>query len=382
MFSRGKEPKIRGLQGEISRLGSTLATAAAEGESEGVAATLEAVEQVCNELKHSASGSWLGYHAYVYYEGLEPAPPGANFSQEWGLQDLSFTSLGSVGHWVQFDPRAVRNYIYSSVGVENLDQIKRQSDRAKNSFDAAKDELSSIFEVMPKSAKDDHINALLRDLKNLNVLAPSEVIRAWQPKGQFMTRDTLAAGQGSKAPPHLAVLSEVFSIRMAFKACEKAAEICQKMSSHLRRKGDMTNEASSDGIFVGHGRAQAWRELKDFLQERLGLRWNEFNRVSAAGVPTALRLGELMDDSAFALLVLTAEDETADGEMQARMNVIHEVGLFQGRLGFSKAIVVLEEGCAEFSNIAGLGQIRFPKGRISAAFEEIRQVLEREGLLS
>jgi predicted nucleotide-binding protein len=63
------------------------------------------------------------------------------------------------------------------------------------------------------------------------------------------------------------------------------------------------------------------------------------------------------------------------------MNVIHEVGLFQGRLGFTKAIVLLEEGCAEFSNIHGLGQLRFPRGNIRAIFEDIRQVLEREGLL-
>ena len=64
------------------------------------------------------------------------------------------------------------------------------------------------------------------------------------------------------------------------------------------------------------------------------------------------------------------------------MNVVHEAGLFQGRLGFTKAIVLLEEGCEEFSNIQGLGQIRFPKGNIAAAFEEIRRVLEREDLLS
>ena len=31
--------------------------------------------------------------------------------------------------------------------------------------------------------------------------------------------------------------------------------------------------------------------------------------------------------------------------VKARMNVIHEVGLFQGRLGFERAIVLLEEGC-------------------------------------
>ena len=60
---------------------------------------------------------------------------------------------------------------------------------------------------------------------------------------------------------------------------------------------------------------------------------------------------------------------------------MHEVGLFQGKLGFSRAIVLLEEGCEEFSNIHGLGQIRFPKGNIAAKFEDIRAVLEREELV-
>ena len=64
------------------------------------------------------------------------------------------------------------------------------------------------------------------------------------------------------------------------------------------------------------------------------------------------------------------------------MNVVHEAGLFQGRLGFEKAIILLEDGCEEFSNINGLGQIRFPKENITAAFEEIRRVLERENLIA
>lgn len=79
---------------------------------------------------------------------------------------------------------------------------------------------------------------------------------------------------------------------------------------------------------------------------------------------------------------MTAEDEQSDGTMHSRMNVVHEAGLFQGRLGFQRAIVLLEDGCEEFSNIQGLGQIRFPRGNIKAVFEDIRQVLEREGLVS
>ena len=90
----------------------------------------------------------------------------------------------------------------------------------------------------------------------------------------------------------------------------------------------------------------------------------------------------MLDAAALALVIMTAEDETAEGLMQARMNVIHEVGLFQGRLGFTKAFVLVEEGCQMFSNIQGLGQIRFPTGNIAACFEEVRRVLEREGVIA
>jgi predicted nucleotide-binding protein len=89
----------------------------------------------------------------------------------------------------------------------------------------------------------------------------------------------------------------------------------------------------------------------------------------------------MLDRATFAFLVLTAEDEQKDGKVYARQNVVHEVGLFQGRLGFERAIILLEDGCEEFSNIAGLIQIRFPRGHVMAVSEEIRDVLRREKLL-
>ena len=99
-----------------------------------------------------------------------------------------------------------------------------------------------------------------------------------------------------------------------------------------------------DRIFIGHGRSPAWREVKDFLQERLGLAWEEFNRESAAGIATTERLEQMLSNSSFAFLVMTAEDEHTDLSRHARPNVIHEVGLFQGRLGSRRAVILLEEG--------------------------------------
>lgn len=63
---------------------------------------------------------------------------------------------------------------------------------------------------------------------------------------------------------------------------------------------------------------------------------------------------------------------------------MHETGLFQGKLGFRKAIVLLEEGLTPFSNIAGLSHVPFPKGNFKeaeAVKNLVRGALEREGLV-
>ena len=143
-----------------------------------------------------------------------------------------------------------------------------------------------------------------------------------------------------------------------------------------------SSAAKTDGpIFIGHGASPVWKDLKDFLVDRLAKAHEEYNREPTPGRSTKERLLEMLDAACFAFLVMTAEDEHGDGKMHARANVIHEAGLFQGRYGFERAIILLEEGCEEFSNVRGIGQIRFPKGDIAAKFEEIRRVLEREKII-
>ena len=159
----------------------------------------------------------------------------------------------------------------------------------------------------------------------------------------------------------------------------------EKSGSKIRqRQGDLFYKSEAfmkKRVFIGHGRSTVWHHLKELLEGRLKLQVDEFNSRPTAGITTIDRLDEMLNAAGFAFLILTAEDERVDGAKQARMNVVHEVGLFQGKLGFRKAIVLLEEGCEEFTNIVGLGQIRFPSNDIMAKSEEIRRVLEREGIL-
>jgi predicted nucleotide-binding protein len=176
-----------------------------------------------------------------------------------------------------------------------------------------------------------------------------------------------SGAQELTAFPHLSRASRIANPR----------EEIQKRAERLRRIVEAPTE-SSGKVFIGHGRSQLWRELQIFLSDTLHLPCVEFNSRPAAGYSTKERLEMMLDEAGFAFLVMTGEDEDRHGKLHARENVIHEAGLFQGRLGFSRAIILLDESCSEFSNINGLIQIRFPTGNISAKFEDVREVLERE----
>jgi len=207
---------------------------------------------------------------------------------------------------------------------------------------------------------------------NVPMLAQKILIR----EGRGRTTDTDAAERIYRAIESLQARGELEAFA--------AGHLTWRLTESVPKESRMTQSNSRQGnkIFIGHGRSMVWRDLKDFVTDRLKLAHDEFNAEPVAGITNTERLKKMMDDAAFAFLVLTAEDEQPDGRIQARMNVVHEVGLFQGRLGFNRAIVLLEDGCEEFSNIAGLGQIRFPKGKIGAEFEEVRRVLEREGIVN
>ncbi|MEO5956020.1 MAG: nucleotide-binding protein [Nitrospiraceae bacterium] len=131
-------------------------------------------------------------------------------------------------------------------------------------------------------------------------------------------------------------------------------------------------------VFIGHGRSALWRDLKDHLQDKHGIKVAAYETGARAGHTIRDFLEELVSNSLFALLVLTGEDEQSDGTLHARQNVIHEVGLFQGRLGFSRAIILLEDGTEEFSNVHGIQQVRFSKGNIRETFGEVLATLRRE----
>jgi len=131
-------------------------------------------------------------------------------------------------------------------------------------------------------------------------------------------------------------------------------------------------------IFIGHGNSEQWRDLKDHLHDKHSYDVEAYEVGARAGHAIRDILEDMLSKSSFAILVMTGEDKDEKGSLHARQNVIHELGLFQGKLGFSRAIILLQEGTEEFSNIHGIHQLRYGKSNIKETFGEILATLKRE----
>jgi hypothetical protein len=169
---------------------------------------------------------------------------------------------------------------------------------------------------------------------------------------------------------------------------EEARILLQTMIDEIKVTEEMplpvatkTRSVANRCVFIGHGRSPLWARLQVFLQNELKLTTLNYETESRVGDSIVPILEKMLDGSGFAVLVLTAEDQTESGK-RARQNVIHEAGLFQGRLGFKKAILLVQDGIEDFSNVAGLQHIPFSGDHIELTFYELQRVLKREGLIS
>ena len=142
-----------------------------------------------------------------------------------------------------------------------------------------------------------------------------------------------------------------------------------------------------ENVFIIHGRDEAkWRELKDILKSELKLNPIVLLEQPDAGCQTLIEKFEhYAQTCSYAIAVFTPDDEvTAGGDtyLQARPNVIYELGWFCGRLGRSGAMLLLKEkeGVSLFSDFGGIIQKRFTRN-ISEKVIEIKRDLIAAGVL-
>lgn len=148
-------------------------------------------------------------------------------------------------------------------------------------------------------------------------------------------------------------------------------KVCSEASSP---KG--TNDAEKGGeVFIAHGSSALWSVLSTHLEKKYHIKCIAYETESRANQNISTVLTSFLDRAAFAIIIITPDDEALSGARRARQNVVHEMGLFHGKLGFNKVAILLEESVEKPSNIDGLQYIGFCGNQIQKTFHEIEQSL-------
>ncbi|GAB3169501.1 hypothetical protein GCM10027059_34520 [Myceligenerans halotolerans] len=135
------------------------------------------------------------------------------------------------------------------------------------------------------------------------------------------------------------------------------------------------------GVFIAHGGRPEWLAVRSYLDEVLSVPVQWFEAKSWAGRTVTDAISQNLERCGFAVCVLTAEDLTPDGRRLARQNVVHEVGLFQGRYGLDRVVLLVEEGCDFVPTAAEARTITFPPGKIQSALYKLEVALRESGLV-
>ncbi|MEQ4305638.1 PfkB family carbohydrate kinase [Plantactinospora sp. B6F1] len=154
---------------------------------------------------------------------------------------------------------------------------------------------------------------------------------------------------------------------------EVTKEFIRSLASERRTAG------LPNGVFIAHGAHPEWLAVQRFIEERFELPVYSFESGSWGGRQVTEALADYLERCGFAICVLTAEDFTGDGRRLARQNVVHEVGLFQGRHGFDRVMVLAEEGCDFVPQAAQPYTISFPRNGISRTFYQLDEMIRAQG---
>src|ERR1017187_7576194 len=207
-------------------------------------------------IADSFCGSCIGYHSRVYYRGLRAPAAGDHFSAEWGLMDT--LSGRRSQNWIEYTPEQIENVAFTGVADDYERRLSSMSDRAQETFDEGRDTLLTIASVLLDNQKTSTLERLRDEIKGVEGrISASKFAQAMMPRGQLMSRDSMAVSQGLLVPPHLAMQAEQISTLSPFSGLEALVKCGRSLLSYMEihEMVDKDTVKKADRVFIGHGKS-------------------------------------------------------------------------------------------------------------------------------
>jgi predicted nucleotide-binding protein len=125
-------------------------------------------------------------------------------------------------------------------------------------------------------------------------------------------------------------------------------------------------------VFLAHGKDTAWREIADYIEQKLAHEVVPYAGSLDAGRADISQLETLTEECAFAIVMVTAAEDNS----RSRQRILHEIGFCQGTFGRENVLIMKEEGADEFADFGGFIYVPYASGNVKSALPRIQAEID------
>jgi len=228
---------IANLENEIEEFSKNIESDLKDYESD-----LQNIIEIIDKIRESWSGSWIGYHADLYYEDFERPTINVRFDSEWGL-----TRIEQPG-WKEKKYEDVVDFInrkYSGLSLDDIKKclliIEKETLHTKICSDL------SFIRGFKNFGKE--IEILDEIEKIVWKFPPADIVKAIRPRN-YVTRDNLAMHQGLQVAPHIQCEAQVLSIFSGIKSLEKFIKLARRLLRQIKMRFSVKNLKNLDNYAI------------------------------------------------------------------------------------------------------------------------------------
>lgn len=216
----------------------------------------EQLRDAARQVGDASSGSWVGWHARMYYAGYSEPPVSETWNTEWG------GIHGFSSNWQERTLSQVQAEVERRAGT-TLSAVAEFANGAREACQPLEEELLTILSPICDLAGLEKERSLLDGIeKGEWIIFPSEFIEAIRPT-QLWSRDSGALSQGMQAPLHLnveaAIVSNTSTIAKARDFLTQAIRLARQVRTKLKARPRSGRQGRSDMV----GNARLLRQFRN-----------------------------------------------------------------------------------------------------------------------
>jgi len=162
--------------------------------------------EIIDSIEESWSGSWIGFHANLYYGDFNKPEWHERFNSEWG-------SLNAIPiYWKEINYDDVISYIKTKYNGTDIKDIIKLFEELTKTANIVKENFCTELSRIKRLPDFKEESSLLEEIEKIKWGFDVAVLIDYRKPKQIMTRDTFALSQGIKIPPHIVYQAKVLRL--------------------------------------------------------------------------------------------------------------------------------------------------------------------------